>query len=180
MLRRCLATTKRRIVCSDLQCNRQMVRHLTRPAGLLSDHGPFCGQPRRMGALPGRRRFSTEKTSTGVAGLYSMTFVSSDGSKKWECEYRAGMTILKVAKDNDVDIEGACGGQCACSTCHIYIKNKDMFDKFPQPDENELDMLDMALDMDEDTSRLGCQLKLTAEHDGLEVQLPAATANQLL
>jgi len=85
--------------------------------------------------------------------------------------------MLDVALEKDVDIEGACGGQCACSTCHVIMKEED-YGKFPEPTEDELDMLDLAMHR-QDTSRLGCQLKLTEEHDGIEVKLPAETISQL-
>jgi ferredoxin len=87
-----------------------------------------------------------------------------------------GQTLMEVAKENDVDIEAACDGTCACSTCHVYVK-KEWFDKLPEVSEDELDMLDLALEVS-DTSRLSCQITLTKELDGIEAALPNETLNQ--
>lgn len=78
--------------------------------------------------------------------------------------------MLDVAVANDIDLEGACGGTLACSTCHLYI-DQESFDKLPEPDEEEEDMLDLAIAL-EDLSRLGCQCKLTKELDGIVCTLP--------
>lgn len=73
-------------------------------------------------------------------------------------------------------MEGACGGSCACSTCHVIISDPSMFDSMPEPDDDENDMLDLAFGLTE-TSRLGCQVKMSKELDGLEVKLPTMTRN---
>ena len=65
---------------------------------------------------------------------------------------------------------GACGGECACSTCHVVLP-KDFYDSLPKPSEEELDMLDLASGLTE-TSRLGCQVDVTAAFDGLVVAIP--------
>ncbi len=70
---------------------------------------------------------------------------------------------------------GACGGVCACSTCHVILE-PDIFNSLPEPSEEEEDMLDLAFGLT-GTSRLGCQIKLEKRHDGMKVQLPAATRN---
>eukprot|EP01035_Chromulina_nebulosa_P018668 gene18668-24415_t len=72
-------------------------------------------------------------------------------------------------------MEGACEGVCACSTCHIILES-DIFNKLPEPSEREEDMLDQAFGLTS-TSRLGCQVIVTKEYDGLTVQLPSATRN---
>jgi len=71
---------------------------------------------------------------------------------------------------------GACEGSCACSTCHVIVKDPILFSKLPEATDEENDMLDLAFGLTE-TSRLGCQIKLTPELDGMELQLPAATRN---
>jgi ferredoxin-2, mitochondrial len=71
---------------------------------------------------------------------------------------------------------GACGGSCACSTCHVIVEDADMYDRMPEPDDDENDMLDLAFGLTE-TSRLGCQVKMTRDLDGLVVRLPAMTRN---
>lgn len=73
-------------------------------------------------------------------------------------------------------ILGACGGSCACSTCHIIVESDEMYDKMAEPDDDENDMLDLAFGLTE-TSRLGCQIKMSPELDGLRVKLPSMTRN---
>lgn len=71
---------------------------------------------------------------------------------------------------------GACGGSCACSTCHVILEDPDIYDKIPEPDDDENDMLDLAFGLTE-TSRLGCQVKMSKNTDGLVVKLPSMTRN---
>lgn len=67
---------------------------------------------------------------------------------------------------------GACEGTLTCSTCHLIFK-KDDFDNLPEKQtDEELDMLDLAYDLT-DTSRLGCQIHVTEQIDGIEIQVPA-------
>ncbi|XP_041436585.1 ferredoxin-2, mitochondrial-like isoform X2 [Xenopus laevis] len=70
---------------------------------------------------------------------------------------------------------GACESSLACSTCHVYV-NTEYFDKLPEPDEREDDMLDMAPLLQEN-SRLGCQIILTKQLNGAEFTLPKITRN---
>ncbi len=106
-----------------------------------------------------------------------MVFIERDGTRK-EVEAPIGLSILEIAHRNDIDLEGACEGSLACSTCHIIVE-PDWFDMLPDPTEDEEDMLDLAFDLAE-TSRLGCQIKMTEELDGLTVRLPAGSRNMLL
>ena len=85
----------------------------------------------------------------------------------------AGPTLLDVARMHDIAIEGACGGSMACATCHIVVDEAD-FDRLPAPSAEEEDMLDLAADL-RPTSRLGCQIRLTAAIDGLTVRVPRST-----
>lgn len=71
---------------------------------------------------------------------------------------------------------GACGGSCACSTCHVIVDDPAKFDAMPEPSDDENDMLDLAFGLTE-TSRLGCQVKMSKEIDGLRVRLPSMTRN---
>jgi 2Fe-2S ferredoxin len=82
---------------------------------------------------------------------------------------------LEIAHRNSVDIEGACEGSLACSTCHVIVDG-EWFGKLTKPTEDEEDMLDLAFDLQE-TSRLGCQLIMTDALDGLVVKLPAGSRN---
>lgn len=87
-----------------------------------------------------------------------------------------GQSLLDVAAEHHLPMEGACAGSCACSTCHVYLEEKAM-DSFTEPTDAEDDMIDQAF-FPEPTSRLGCQLKLKQSlHDGLKVTLPKATRN---
>lgn len=106
-----------------------------------------------------------------------MTFILRDGTSK-EVEAPLGLSILEVAHRNAIDIEGACEGSLACSTCHIIV-NKDWYEKLPPASEDEEDMLDLAFGLTR-TSRLGCQIVINEALDGLVVSLPKETRNLLL
>jgi ferredoxin, 2Fe-2S len=80
-----------------------------------------------------------------------------------------GISLMELAKQNGIDgIYGDCGGGCACATCHVYVEG-DWIGKVGQPDEIEFAMLDMVADVMQDNSRLGCQIKMRAELDGIAV-----------
>ena len=83
---------------------------------------------------------------------------------------KLGETLMDIALDNDLDMECACEGQLACSTCHVYV-DEDFFDKLPEIDEEEEDMLDLAWGL-EDNSRLGCQIEMTTALDGCTFTIP--------
>jgi ferredoxin len=89
----------------------------------------------------------------------------------------AGQTLLDVAHQYDVDLEGACGGALSCSTCHVIV-DKAFFDKLPQASDDEEDMLDLATGLT-NTSRLGCQVILTPDLEGLTVSLPGQTRHMV-
>lgn len=103
-----------------------------------------------------------------------MTFVHPDGSEQ-EVEAPNGISVLEAARMFDVPIEGACEGSLACSTCHVVV-DEAFFDELPEATEDEEDMLDLAFGL-KPTSRLGCQIILSDELDGLKVALPSATRN---
>ena len=98
-----------------------------------------------------------------------MTFIEQDGTPR-EVDAPLGLSVLEVARQNNIDIEGACEGSLACATCHVVV-DASWFDKLNEPSEDEEDMLDLAFGLTE-TSRLGCQLIITDELDGLTVSLP--------
>lgn len=104
-------------------------------------------------------------------------FVSADGETEKVCDAPLGLSVLEVAHKNDVDLEGACEGSLACSTCHVIV-DPGFFDDLPEPTEEEEDMLDLAFGLTA-TSRLGCQLKVTEALDGLRVRLPGGTNSQV-
>jgi 2Fe-2S ferredoxin len=103
-----------------------------------------------------------------------MTFIERNGVAR-EVDAPNGLSVLEVAHKHGVDIEGACEGSLACSTCHVIV-DAAWFAKLAKPTEDEEDMLDLAFGL-EKTSRLGCQIVMSDALDGLVVKLPAATRN---
>ncbi len=106
-----------------------------------------------------------------------LLFIEPDGTRR-DVDAPLGLSILEIAHRNDIDIEGACEGSLACSTCHVIV-DPDWFGRLEEPSEDEEDMLDLAFGLTP-TSRLGCQIIITEELDGLTVTLPAETFSQLL
>lgn len=86
-----------------------------------------------------------------------------------------GTTVLEAAHNNNIDLEGACEGSLACSTCHVVV-DKNFYDHLSKPSEDEEDMLDLAFGITS-TSRLGCQIVMTKELDGLTLTIPGETRN---
>ena len=107
-----------------------------------------------------------------------MVFISADGKERREVEAPLGLSVMEVAHRHGVDIEGACEGCMACSTCHVIVE-PDWFRRLTPASEDEEDMLDLAFGLTK-TSRLGCQITITEALDGLVVRLPASTRNLLL
>ena len=110
--------------------------------------------------------------------MTKVVFTTADGKERQEVEAENGETILEVARRHDIDIEGACEGCMACSTCHVVV-DPAYFDRLPPASEEEIDMLDLAFGL-ERTSRLGCQLTVSDDFEGIVLKLPAATRNLLL
>jgi len=106
-----------------------------------------------------------------------VTFIDRDGTRI-EVDAPVGLSLLELAHRNNIDIEGACEGSLACSTCHVIVDEED-FDRLQEPTEDEEDMLDLAFGLTR-TSRLGCQIIVTEELDGLTVSLPQETRNMML
>ena len=84
---------------------------------------------------------------------------------------------MEIAVRHNLDMEGACEGNMACSTCHVIV-DSDWFGKLSHPTEEEEDMLDLVYGLRR-TSRLGCQIVITAELDGLILRLPSESRNLL-
>ena len=102
------------------------------------------------------------------------TFINKDNSQT-DVEGDIGKSILDVAHENKIDLEGACESSLACSTCHVYVP-PEVFDKLEPPKDEECDLLDLAFGLTE-YSRLGCQLKLSPLYEGAKIKLPKATRN---
>ena len=105
-------------------------------------------------------------------------FVSADGARVSEVDAAAGERLLDVAQADGQPLEGTCEGQMACSTCHVIV-DPAWTSKLAEATEDEEDMLDLAFGLTH-TSRLGCQIKMSEELDGLVVKLPAATRNMMV
>ena len=107
--------------------------------------------------------------------LESVKIIFIDKGEKKEFKVPVGTSVLEAAHNNDIDLEGACEGSLACSTCHVIV-DKEFYSKLPNPSEDEEDMLDLAFGLTP-TSRLGCQIILTKELDGLTLIVPEETRN---
>ncbi|KAJ6022074.1 hypothetical protein N7540_007578 [Penicillium herquei] len=105
----------------------------------------------------------------------NVSFIDKDGTRV-DLQVSEGDNLLDIAQANDLEMEGACGGSCACSTCHVIVEDPDVFDKMEEPSDDENDMLDLAFGLTE-TSRLGCQVLMTKDLDGMVVKLPTMTRN---
>ena len=102
-----------------------------------------------------------------------VTYVEFDGTET-EVELQEGWTLMQGATLNGVaGVEGECGGSCACATCHCYI-DEAFLDKLPAMAENEDEMLECTVSERKPSSRLSCQVKMSADLDGIVVHLPEA------
>jgi ferredoxin len=106
--------------------------------------------------------------------MSKIIFVNKDGSEK-VVEARDGQTILELAHQEDLDLEGACEGSLACSTCHVIV-DPSFYDILDPASEEEEDMLDLAFGLTH-TSRLGCQITMSKKLDGIKVSIPSASRN---
>ena len=95
--------------------------------------------------------------------------VTDREGNKHELEGDTNSTLMEILRDANLDIEAACGGCCACATCHVYIKD-EWLDKISGKDDDEESMLDQAFDVKQ-TSRLSCQISLSKDLDGIEIEL---------
>ncbi|KAK4768583.1 hypothetical protein SAY87_003724 [Trapa incisa] len=105
----------------------------------------------------------------------SVTFVDKDEEEK-HIKVPIGMSMLEAAHENDIELEGACEGSLACSTCHVIVMNMEYYNKLEDPSDEENDMLDLAFGLTE-TSRLGCQVIAKPELEGIRLAIPVATRN---
>lgn len=106
--------------------------------------------------------------------IVTITYITKDGLRI-PVKGKIGDNVLYLAHRHNIDMEGACEASLACTTCHVYVHEKYV-SKLPEATEKEDDLLDMAPFLKEN-SRLGCQIILTKELDGIELTLPAATRN---
>lgn len=99
-----------------------------------------------------------------------ITFIAYDGSRR-TVDVAPGTTLMRAATDNRVDgIDGDCGGNCACATCHVYI-DPAWVERLGARTASEVDMLNLVAEL-RDTSRLACQIDVDTSLDGLIVTTP--------
>ena len=106
--------------------------------------------------------------------MTKIIFVNKDGSET-TIDAPVGLSVLEIAHHNDIDLEGACEGSLACSTCHVIV-DEEFYSILDEASEEEEDMLDLAFGLTS-TSRLGCQIIISEKLDGLKVKLPRETKN---
>ncbi|XP_011636244.1 adrenodoxin-like protein, mitochondrial [Pogonomyrmex barbatus] len=119
----------------------------------------------------GEDKLQDSKTDVNTVNV---TFIDKTG-KKFRTKGKVGDNVLFLAHKYGIEMEGACEASLACTTCHVYV-HPDYIDKLPAPVEKEDDLLDIAPFLKEN-SRLGCQIILKKELDGIELELPRATRN---
>jgi 2Fe-2S ferredoxin len=105
-----------------------------------------------------------------------VTMTDVNGVTRSFDDVEEGTSLMELGKQNDVaGIMGDCGGGCACATCHVYV-SQDWFPKVGEPDDIEFAMLDMVADVQQETSRLGCQIKMSPELDGITVTVAPSSS----
>ena len=144
-------------------------------------HRPLLAQRARMfGATPPRLHGEFEmQDPSDPADIVRLNIVSRDGSRH-QINGKVGDNLMYLAhryqdENPHILLEGACEGSVACATCHVVV-DETHFDDLPEPSEDEEDMLDTAPGL-QPTSRLGCQIILTREMDGMEITLPMHSVN---
>ncbi|KAF9366714.1 hypothetical protein BGX34_009552 [Mortierella sp. NVP85] len=135
----------------------------------------------RSNSAYGIAKFSTtsgtqyaKRGRPGAGQGFTVNFIMQDG-EEISVQAHEGESLLDVAWANDIDIEGACEASLACSTCHLIL-DPESFSKLEEPTDEENDMLDLAFGLT-DTSRLGCQVLMNKELNGIIAKLPAITRN---
>ena len=103
-----------------------------------------------------------------------MVILEQNGGRR-EVDAPLGLSVLEIAHKHGVDIEGACEGSLACSTCHLIIDDAH-YKALPKATDDEEDMLDLAFGLTH-TSRLGCQIMVSDKLEGLKARVPSATRN---
>ncbi|XP_075441700.1 ferredoxin-2, mitochondrial isoform X1 [Ascaphus truei] len=147
------------------------------PAGLTPSSLVAASEDERSRAFQTTAVFKSEddtQTPESAEDTVDVVFVDRSGCRI-PVKGKVGESVLYLAHRYDIDLEGACESSLACSTCQVYVST-EFFDKLPEPDEREDDMLDMA-PMLQENSRLGCQIILTKDLNGAEFTLPKITRN---
>lgn len=106
--------------------------------------------------------------------VVNVTYIDKDGNRI-NVRGKVGDNLMYLAHRHEIAMEGACEASLACTTCHCYVEG-NYSSKLPTAEEKEEDLLDLAPFLKEN-SRLGCQIILNKELNGMEVRLPKATRN---
>ncbi|XP_042613599.1 ferredoxin-2, mitochondrial [Cyprinus carpio] len=134
----------------------------------------FSAPNRRLGTSIGVCQSADSSSPEEDERVVNVVYIDRSG-QRIPVQARVGDNALYLAHKHGIELEGACEASLACSTCHVYVSSEH-FEKLPEPEEREDDMLDMA-PMLQENSRLGCQIVLTPELDGMELTLPKVTRN---
>lgn len=129
------------------------------------------------------RKYSEVESQSNISALekpepqgeiVNIIFVSPEG-EEIPIQGKVGDNVMQLGMDHEVGMEGACEGQLACTTCHIYVdENYSKYIKEAEAEEE--DLLDNAPFL-KPNSRLSCQLTLTKDLEGMRFVLPPATIN---
>jgi len=166
--------------CSSYRCCQQLRASSSLLSSSSTSYSRLASPPIPVSMSSSHRSFTTApalhhpSTAEPDGEPVTVTFINPDGSRV-TCTGPTGENLLALAHQNGVELEGACEGSVACSTCHCILP-EEQFSKLEPASDEENDMLDLAFGLT-DTSRLGCQVKLSPELEGMEIQLPAATRN---
>ncbi|MFC7049992.1 2Fe-2S iron-sulfur cluster-binding protein [Emcibacter nanhaiensis] len=107
--------------------------------------------------------------------MIKVTYIEFEGPER-EISAAEDVSLMEAATQNDINgIDGDCGGACACATCHCYI-DSSFLDRLPPLSETEDQLLDNVASPRLPNSRLGCQIKLSPELDGIQVRIPETQA----
>lgn len=130
-------------------------------------------------ALHGAHLCHTRSAATAAKTTIKVKVTASNGEST-VAEYKIGDNLMESIRDDGespADMQGICNGTAQCSTCHVYIQEAwyDRVKELCPLSLKEEDILDVALEVRESSSRLSCQVVLSEELDGLEVSMPHTT-----
>ena len=100
--------------------------------------------------------------------LINITIIDQEGNERYlKVPTDMNMNLMEVCRSYDLPVEGTCGGMALCASCHVYVRSAH---ELKEPSDDEEDMLDQAF-FAEDNSRLGCQIKMHQDLEGLIIEL---------
>lgn len=159
IISRCLCSLK-----SDNNCS----SHIVSPA-VAVHKSRIIGHHTTIAATRLQSRLFHSSNLSRESDTVKVTFIDPMGVEK-TVDAQIGKNLLQVAHDHNIELEGACGGELACATCHLIFE-KEIYDTLPEKEPEEDDMLDLAMELTE-TSRLGCQICVRKDMDGMKVRIP--------